>query len=221
MGETTTNISDLPEVQVSNPSYQKGTQKIRNNVVLETKELRGPPQAPPPPLPPQLSPEQMEQLRQQLQNGSQNGGLELPSRDIPMQTSHLVQDPQIKPNYVPPPPPNVNDYIKEEAMREAILREQQNRPNTEQSKEDKLYEELQTPIFVMILFFIFQMPFVKRLMKKYIPTFFMGDNNLTLGGYMFLTVLFGGTFYGIQKLINYLSEWNTKINQFFEQKSTM
>ena len=49
----------------------------------------------------------------------------------------------------------------------------------------------------------------------------MGDNNLTLGGYMFLTVLFGGSFYGIQKLINYLSEWNTKINQFFEQKSTM
>ena len=174
MGETTTNISDLPEVQVSNPSYQRGTQKLRNNVVLETKELRGPPLAPPPPLPPQLSPEQMEQLRQQLQQSSQNGGLELPSRDIPMQTNHLVQDPQIKPNYVPPPPPNINDYIKEEAMREAILREQQNQPLNEQTREDKLYEELQTPIFAMILFFIFQMPFVKRLMKKYIPTFFYG-----------------------------------------------
>ena len=63
-----------------------------------------------------------------------------------------------------------NDYIKEEARREAILREKQNQPMNEQAKEDKLYEELQTPIFVMILFFIFQMPFVKRLMKKYIST---------------------------------------------------
>ena len=64
---------------------------------------------------------------------------------------------------MPPPPPNVNDYIKEEAMREAILREQQNRPNTEQSKEDKLYEELQTPIFVMILFIVFGVIIYRKL----------------------------------------------------------
>jgi hypothetical protein len=216
MGEATTNISDLPEVQVSNPSnpsYQRGTQKVRNNIVLETKELGALNSSA------QLSPQQMEQLRQQLQNGSQNGGTDLPSRDIPMQTSHLVQDPTVQANYVPPPPKNVNDYIKEEAMREAILREQQ--PIKEENKEDKIYEELQMPIFVMILFFIFQMPFVRRLMKKYIPTLFLTDNNLTLGGYMFLTVLFGTTFFGVQKLINYVAEWNTKINQFFEQKSSM
>ena len=65
------------------------------------------------------------------------------------------------------------------------------------------------------------MPIVKKLMKKYIPRLFASDNHFTLGGYIFITSVFGLSFYGIQKIVNYLTEWNAKINEFFDQKSTM
>ena len=208
---STTNISDLPEIQLNN-SCQRRTQKVRDGqIVLETNELNNSV-----PLPPQLTPEQMEQLTRQIQNISNNGGTELPSRDIPMQTNHIVQDTQIKPNYVPEPPPEKRDYIKEGEVREEIRKRHEKR-----EKEDKFYEELQTPIFAMILFFLLQMPIVKKLMKKYIPQLFASDNHFTLSGYIFITIVFGLSFYGIQKIVNYLTKWNAKINEFFDQKSTM
>ena len=58
-------------------------------------------------------------------------------------------------------------------------------------------------------------------MKKYIPQLFASDNHFTLSGYIFITIVFGLSFYGIQKIVNYLTEWNAKINEFFDQKSTM
>jgi len=213
---STTNISDLPEIQLNN-SCQRGTQKMRDGqMVLETNELNNSA-----PLPPQLTPEQMEQLTRQIQNISNNGGTELPSRDIPMQTNHIVQDTQVKPNYVPEPPPEKRDYIKEGEVREKIIREEIRKRYEKRDKEDKFYEELQTPIFAMILFFLLQMPIVKKLMKKYIPQLFASDNHFTLGGYIFITSVFGLSFYGIQKIVNYVTEWNAKINEFFDQKSTM
>ena len=35
---------------------------------------------------------------------------------------------------------------------------------------DAFYNELQIPVFVMILFFFFQMPFVSKNMRKYLPS---------------------------------------------------
>ena len=201
MEVATTNIQDLPEIPVSNLSHLKGTQKARENVTLETKELNPSPQ---------LSAEQIQQITQQIQQASQTGGTDLPSRDIPTQTHHLVQDPQIQANYMPPPPPNTNDYIKEEEARENLLRKKQLQEEAAQ-REDKIYDELQTPIFAMILFFLFQMPFVRRLMKKNIPTFFHSDNNLTLGGYMFFDIYFWEQFFWSSKIINLSDGYKYKI----------
>jgi len=214
-GSSTTQIADLPQVQLNNFQKTNGkTQKMRDEVVLETNELTNR-------LPPQLSPEQMEQLTRQIQSISNNGGTELPSRDIPMQTNHIVQDTQIKANYVPDPPKDKRDYIKENEIREKIIREEMQKQYKKSSTEEKFYEEIQAPIFVMILFFLFQMPIVKKSIKKYLPQLFLSDNHYTLGGYVFITVVFGIAFYGIQKGVNYLTEWNAKINKFFEQSSTM
>ena len=214
-GSSTTQIADLPQVQLNNFQKTNGkTQKMRDEVVLETNELTNR-------LPPQLSPEQMEQLTRQIQSISNNGGTELPSRDIPMQTNHIVQDTQVQANYVPDPPKDKRDYINESEIREKIIREEMQKQYKKSSTEEKFYEEIQAPIFVMILFFLFQMPIVKKLIKKYLPQLFLSDNHYTLGGYVFITVVFGIAFYGIQKGVNYLTEWNAKINKFFEQSSTM
>ena len=47
-----------------------------------------------------------------LQQASLSGATQLPSRDIPLQTDQLTSDIQVQPNYVPPPPNNI-DYINE------------------------------------------------------------------------------------------------------------
>ena len=44
---STTDISELPNLNNSPGYSQKTTQKIRINIILETKELRPPPQNPP------------------------------------------------------------------------------------------------------------------------------------------------------------------------------
>ena len=187
----TTNISDLPP----NPRYsQNTTQKIKNNISLETKEI---------------TPSQ--EISQHIQNLST---IKLPARDIPVNTAPLVQDERIQPNYIPPV--EQKDYIKEEEAQRSFLEEQRQK-KIEKDKSDQFYTELQVPIFAMLLFFIFQMQFVQKLMKKNAPSLFLTDNNLTFGGYLLKTVTFGLCLYGLQKTVNYLTEWNTKINKIFNQ----
>ena len=167
------------------------------NVVLQTAELK-------------CTPEEMQEINGQLQQLNQTNALDLPSRDIPTQTTSFTQDKQIQANYVPSP--TQTDYIEEaeEAEKEEPILQISN-----EERQEELYDELQGPVFVMILFFLFQMPFVRKALKKYIPTLFHHDNNLTLGGYMFTTFLFGGTFYGLQRFMNYLTVINSKINNYF------
>jgi len=69
-----------------------------------------------------------------------------------------------------------------------------------------LYDELQGPIMVMVLFFLFQMPFVKKLLLKQVPTLFSTDGNYTLTGYVATTVMFGATYFGFNKAINYMTD---------------
>ena len=76
----------------------------------------------------------------------------------------------------------------------------------EQDRLDQLYEELQIPLMVMVLYFLFQMPFVKKQMQRLLPSLFTKDENPTFGGYLLKTAMFGGTFYGIIKATKYLSE---------------
>ena len=76
----------------------------------------------------------------------------------------------------------------------------------EQDRLDLLYNELQMPIIVMALFFVFQMPFFQKKFKKIFPSLFLVDGNHNISGYLMKTVLFGGLFYCVNKATNYLSE---------------
>ena len=55
-----------------------------------------------------------------IQQASMNGGLELPSRDVPTNTSNVVADIQTTPDYVPPPS---EDYISSHETSETVLNE--------------------------------------------------------------------------------------------------
>ena len=194
-----TSIADLP----SNDRPGK------NNVVLETREMvrndlanRAHP-GDPPSNSPELSQQSINRIVRGIQSAAGTGMTELPSKHIPMETNHVTQDQQVKPNYIPPA--QNENYIEEENIEAAIAENNSRQKGTDRL--DQMYEEIQLPILIMLLFFIFQLPFVQMKLKSFLPSLFMNDGNPTLSGYAFKTVLFGLGFYGLQKASIYLSEY--------------
>ena len=55
------------------------------------------------PPPQQLSQNVINQLITGIQQASKTGNTDLPSRDIPVDTARIVQDEEVKPNFVPEP----------------------------------------------------------------------------------------------------------------------
>ena len=136
-----------------------------------------------------------------IQNAVSNGSLNLPSRDIPQSQNHLTQDQEVKHNFIPG---ENNDYIDEDRSKDDIindyLKKQQNN-----NKIDDVYNQLQTPILMAVLYFIFQLPVVKNLFLKIFPTFYHKDGNLNLTGFIVNSVLFAISYYIINYSIDYFS----------------
>ena len=205
----TTSISALPNDATQN--------KVVLNVEPMTDKSQGPPPMAPPPQQNQLLPQGQAKPQQQpamQQMSSENANVitaalsnqgvptSLPNRDVQMNMQQQ-QDLQQFPNYIPES--EMDDYIENDDT----LYNMMNKGKTEEKEQDRLdqiYEELQIPIMVMVLFFLFQMPFVRKHMKRLLPSLFSKDNNPTFGGYLLKTAMFGGSFYGIMKLTKYLSE---------------
>lgn len=160
-----------------------------------------------PTLPPTISQgpqsNDMSQVLQGLQQAQRAGMTHLPSRDIPMMTQQLTQDQQIKPNYIPPAAKT--DYIEQHDTYQSMMQKSK-KSEKEKEKMDSLYDELHLPVLVMVLFLLFQMPFVQKKLFRFFPSCFRTDGNMTMGGYFLKTVLFGGLFYVILKGSKYASE---------------
>ena len=179
-----------------------------NNVVMKVEEknkkVPNPPRQeaiPPPNTPTELSQESIHQIVQGLQQAG--GATVLPVREVSNNNSHITQDEQIKPNFIPKP---ANDnYIEEEKSMEDLIKQSQNK-KVEQDRLDLMYEELQSPIMVMILFFLFQLPIFQKSLVKYAPSLFQRDGNPSFSGYFVKTLMFGVTYYLITKAIKQLSE---------------
>jgi hypothetical protein len=181
-----------------------------NNVVMKVKETNQ--KVPNPPQQEhisvqsqnttELSQESIHQIVQGLQQAG--GATVLPNREIPINNNaHLTQDEQIKPNFIPKA--GNENYIEEERSMEDLIKQSQNK-KVEQDRLDIMYEELQTPLMVMILFFFFQLPIFRRTLTKYAPSLFLRDGNPTFSGYFVKTLGFGVTYYIITKVIKQLSE---------------
>lgn len=138
-----------------------------------------------------------------IQQASMNGQTELPSRDIPQMTSQYTQDSQIKPNYIPNQ--NTNDYINNNLSSDDIIR-QNTRKYNKSDILDVIYDELQMPILIGILFFMFQLPFFRKYLMRILPSIFNNDGNFTLKGLMVTSSLFASSFYTLKKILNYLME---------------
>jgi hypothetical protein len=137
-----------------------------------------------------------------LQQASVSGATTLPSRDISQNTQSLTQDVYIKPNYVPPPS-NV-DYINDNDPEQYVNRYQQE--ERIQNSLDSVYDEFQTPLLLGILFFLFQLPIIKKTLFKYIPFLCNVDGNYNLNGLIFASALFGFSYYSLSKT---MKQFNT------------
>ena len=192
----TTSILDLPTDPVGGSA---------NNIVLRASE-------PHPTMPapsqgqgqsqsaPQMALDQgtISQIVSGLQQATMTGATQLPSRDIPMNTSAVAADPQVMPNFVPPPPPQHVDYIQRH--------EQTFDPRNTQSSPsslDEMYNEIQTPLLLAVLFFVFQLPFFRKFLYTYLPFLFSNDGNYNLNGFLFVSAFFGMLFHFLMKTTSY------------------
>jgi len=136
-----------------------------------------------------------------LQQATLSGATQLSSRDIPMtSTSHNI-DPNIQPNYVPPPPKNNMDYIKDYENTSDMV-DDYNKSTHRQNSLDEMYNEIQTPLLLAVLYFLFQLPFFRKFLFNYLPILFSNDGNLNINGFLFTSILFGLVFYVLNKINN-------------------
>jgi hypothetical protein len=140
-----------------------------------------------------------------LQQASVNGGTQLSSRDIPIMTTGHSNDPHVLPNYVPPPPQGQNaDYIQNYEQASDIINTYNKQLQNTNSLDD-MYNEIQTPLLLAVLYFLFQLPFFRKFLFTYIPFLFSTDGNLNINGYLFTSILFGLVFYIFNKMSLYFN----------------
>jgi len=132
---------------------------------------------------------------------ARNGSSDLPSRDIPMNESRVATDEQVTVNYVPN---SANDdYIKEYQSTENVVREHETHINRQATIED-IYEELQTPIIALLLYFLFQLPAFKKSERRYIPGLFGEDANINIYGIVFNSILLALIIFISRRFIKYI-----------------
>jgi len=138
-----------------------------------------------------------------IQKASILGATKLPARDIPTNTGHLTQDVETTANYVPQPSHNV-DFVKNHETEQEMYLSNTRELNKKNSL-DVIYEELQVPILIAFLFFLFQLPFFNKIIFQYAPFLFVKDGNLKLSGYITTSLIFSTLYYTLSKILKHFS----------------
>ena len=185
MGDGTTSLDELPlspQLQNNNIKLEiNDTQKLQKGRDNETNDLN--------------------QLINGIQQASAAGMTSLPARDIPQQQNHITQDNVARVNYIPTGP---EDYITAHQTREDIIRKNAER-EANSNKLDYMYDEFSIPLMISVLYFIFQMPIIRKNLFNFLPMLFNKDGNPNISGYVVNSVSFGVLCYLIMKLFNYMS----------------
>lgn len=137
----------------------------------------------------------------QLQTASSKGSTQLPSKHI--QSSNTNIDENINNNYIPKSI-DQEDYIQNQNTKNDLIDKNTNK-NLEIFKIENLYNEIQIPTIIAILYCIFQLPYFKKSLFKILPILFDKDSNLNLNGIIFNSIVFALTCYILNKSISILS----------------
>ncbi len=191
-----TNILDLPTDPVGGGNISNNISLNASENVVVQRQGQGPTDA-------QgltLDQSTISQIVTGLQQATISGATQLQSRDIPMTTTGHSTDPQIQPNYVPPPQNNI-DYIKNYEETSDMIDDYNKNKNRHNSL-DEMYNEIQRPLLLAVLYFLFQLPFFRKFLFRYLPALFSNDGNFNINGFLFTSALFGLVFYSLNKITN-------------------
>ena len=142
------------------------------------------------------------ELINQIQKAAANGTTGLPSRDIPIDPVNLANDTQTQPNYIPPP--QIQDYIRNNETPQHLIDENAKMVKN-MNNYDVLFQELQLPIIIALLYFLFQLPAVKKYSKGLLPFLFKDDGNPNIYGYVANSVMFASMVYVLLKAVSKLA----------------
>ena len=192
MSNSTTRIADLPE-----------------NIKFETREIQQNMQpnhvAIPPPQDTQMR-NQFIPTKEQQEMMIPTQPHTLPSRDIPMDQNTYQQDPSVNPNYIPPS--NIqDDYLQKYQEFANDHCPNYNKLKHRESLMDSIFSEIQLPVFVGTLYFIFNLPIFNNFIMKYFSflDLYYDDGNINLLGIIIKSSMFGLIFFSLNKTIDYLT----------------
>ena len=94
------------------------------------------------------------------------------------------------------------NYINEYEAYENIIDNKRKEENRQSSLEI-LYEQLQLPIIVALLYFLFHLPIVNNWFIKTFKSFFHSDGNMNLSGYVLKSIVFASLYHIIYKGVKY------------------
>jgi hypothetical protein len=189
--ESGTKIGDLPPNQ-NNTDFPVNAAQNGNNLGTEINNNNN-----------TLSLDQttINQIVGGIKDAERDGSTRLQSRDMPQDTTQFTQDVQIKPNFIPTHN-NSNDYISEDQERNNTTQNNSLNSNSIFGERGRdVYAEIQTPLLLSILFFIFQMPFFKNKIMEMMPFLFISDGNYSVNGYISISILFGVLYYSINTIL--------------------
>jgi Fe2+ transport system protein B len=203
--ENITRIVDLPDLPYNNSQqFSSQSQLELSNSYVPINVHPNPygvsAQNPILPSPSQITDEQKSQI-ESLQKQR------LPSRDIPQDQSNYTNDEEITPNYIPRKAQK-NDYVRDyEDMTEKNLKEYEEK-NRKEKMIDRILTEFQTPVFIIILFFLFQLPIINTMIFKRFSflSIYNTDGNFNMIGLVLKSIIFGGLYYFTMKFTTFLSD---------------
>lgn len=218
MSNNVTRIMDLPEnitlantlstIPSVNVSKKDGT--IQNTMYQTIDPHPNPYGHPPPSVPSYPSPS-----FQQGQGQGQDIPIQthyLPPRDMPIDTTKYTNDEQIQANYIPPIPlekvNTTNEFMRkyeEEKYKELQTHQEKKH---KKSKKDEIIEQSQIPIFVAVLFFLFNMPLVNSMIFKRLAflNIYDSDGHFNTYGLFLKSASFGLMYYGFSFIIDWLAD---------------
>ena len=99
----------------------------------------------------------------------------------------------------------LEDYIQNyETPDELIEKNQQDEKN--QDSLENFYQEMQMPILIAILYFLFNLPIIRKYLYKFLPKMFEKDGNPNLYGYVFNSLVFAFLYYLLTKILGRVLE---------------
>ena len=71
---------------------------------------------------------------------------------------------------------------------------------------DYIYQNIQLPVLVGVIYFLFQLPIVRKNLLTFLPNLFNKDGNPKLSGYVFNSVMFALFYTLLVKGLVYLQD---------------